>query len=195
MIEGVNWMLKPIIFAPLLLGAIATPAFAQDEPSPTSFSGPRVEALAGYDEGLVYGIGVGYDLRAGGVVIGFDGEATLSTSKECASSIFAPGDRLCARQGRDLFGGLRIGVPIGDKVLVYAKGGYSNIRLRTDYEDGTPGGLNDFDVGANLDGGRIAGGLELSLGSKAFIKGEYRYSNYEAGVTKHDGLAGIGIRF
>lgn len=188
-------MLRYAIFPFLAAGLAAGPALAQDEPSPTSFSGPRVEALAGYDEGLVYGVGVGYDLRAGGVVIGFDGEATLSTSKECASGIFVPGDRLCARQGRDLFGGLRIGVPIGDKVLVYAKGGYSNIRLSTDYDDGTPGGLNDFDVGANLDGGRVAGGLELSLGRRAFIKGEYRYSNYEAGVSKHDGLAGIGIRF
>ena len=185
-------MRKTIIALSLASGLAASPAFAQEK---APFEGVRVEGLAGYDEGFVYGGAVGYDLRAGGVVIGIEGEATDSTAEDCLDSALLPGDRLCALQGRDLFGGLRIGVPIGDKALIYAKGGYTNTRLIIDYDDGTAGGLGDSRVGDNFSGARVAGGIEFSLGGRAYIKGEYRYSNYEDGLDKHDGVAGIGIRF
>jgi outer membrane immunogenic protein len=192
-------MIRHFLAAAIAAGSLATPALAQDDPPPNAerpaFSGPRIEALAGYDEGLVYGLGAGYDFRAGGIVLGLDLEATDSTAKECATGLSLPGDELCARSGRDLFAGGRIGVVVGSKALIYAKAGYSNQRIAFRYDDGTAGGLANFNVHQSLDGGRVAGGIELGLGRHAFIKGEYRYSNYEAGVSKHEGLAGIGFRF
>jgi outer membrane immunogenic protein len=184
-------MIRHLIAAPLLLGAIASPALAAD---PEPFSGPRVEAIGGYDEGFVYGVAAGYDLRSGGIVIGLDAEATDSTAKECVSGLAVPGDRLCALAGRDLFVGGRIGVPVGARVLIYAKGGYSNARQTVRYVDPATS-ANSFDVSADLDGVRAAGGIELGLGKRVFVKGEYRYTNYEAGNEKHDAVVGLGIRF
>ena len=78
--------------------AVAMPAFAQESPEAT-FTGPRVEAILGYDilkagssidgtydennsiDGLLYGAGVGYDFDLGGIVIGAEGEITDSTAK------------------------------------------------------------------------------------------------------------------
>ena len=104
------------------------------------------------------------------------------------------GDRLCALAGRDLFVGGRIGVPVGAKALIYAKGGYSNARQTLRYVD-PAAAANSFDVSDDLDGVRAAGGIELGLGKRVFIKGEYRYTNYEGGNEKHDAVGGIGIRF
>ena len=182
-------MIRQMFAAPLLLGAIAAPAMAA-EPQP--FSGPRVEAIGGYDEGFVYGVAAGYDMRSGGIVLGLDAEATDSTAKDCLDSAFVPGDRLCALANRDLFVGGRIGVPVGSKALIYAKGGYSNYRQTLRYIDPA---ANTTDTSANLDGIRAAGGIELGLGKRVFVKGEYRYTNYEAGAEKHDGVVGLGIRF
>src|SRR3569832_2981567 len=80
--------------------ASAAPAAAQDRDSnATTFSGPRVGVLLGYDKlqpgssqsssisdnnsanGLLYGGDVGYEFDAGGVVLGVEGEVTGSTGK------------------------------------------------------------------------------------------------------------------
>ena len=52
-----------------------------------------------------------------------------------------------------------------------------------------------FELSRNLDGIRVGGGIEQRLGSRAYVKGEYRYSNYEAGAWKQEGLVGLGLRF
>ena len=38
-------------------------------------------------------------------------------------------------------------------------------------------------------------GAEVGLGNGAYLKSEYRYSNYEDGLGKNDILTGIGVRF
>ena len=75
--------MRKILVATLLTGAaVASPAMAQDA-NPT-FTGPRVEAILGYDhtgagssvdndnsrddqsiDGLLYGVGAGYDVNLG----------------------------------------------------------------------------------------------------------------------------------
>jgi outer membrane immunogenic protein len=37
--------------------------------------------------------------------------------------------------------------------------------------------------------------VEHALGSRAFVKAEYRYSNYEAGLSRNQVVGGIGLRF
>ena len=176
----------------------ATPASAQDEPAkaePADFTGPRVEAVAGYDEGLVYGVGAGYDVQAGRAVFGIEGEVTDSTSNECIADAFIAGDRFCARSDRDIYVGGRIGFVVAPRILLYGKAGYTNLKGKFTYEDGTAGTAQDFRYSDKLDGVRVGGGLQLGLGARSYIKAEYRYSDYEGGGRKHDGIVGLGLRF
>ena len=210
------------LFAAGSLFALATPAMAQDS---EDFSGFRVEALAGYDtsragstvdddsaadndqsiDGLNYGVGIGYDFDAGGVVLGLEGEYTGST----AETEFSDGDFEGfgignVETGRDLYVGARLGVKANDDLLVYAKGGYTNAsyNLRN----------TDFDGDINTDGYRVGAGIEYALSGRSFAKVEYRYSNYsnaeidfegdapdvdlpDVDIDRHQVMAGFGIRF
>ena len=64
----------------------ATPAAAQDS---QPFNGGHVEAITGYDhitdgdDGILYGIGAGYDFRTGNVVLGIEGEVLESSAGDC----------------------------------------------------------------------------------------------------------------
>ena len=101
--------MKKILFASAASAALlaATPALAQDAQDTTAVSGPRVEALVGYDRvkidgehdgGVLFGIGAGYDFAVGnGVSLGADVEATESTQKE------GDADVAQVKAGRDLY--------------------------------------------------------------------------------------------
>lgn len=180
--------MKTVIFAATAAAAVtfSAPAFAQND---ATFSGPRAEVIAGYDavktgnnglgtpDGFLYGVGLGYDLRVGGAVLGAEAEIADSTT----SRNLVGGGKL--ESDRDIYVGARIGAPIGDKALAYVKAGWTNARL----EAGS--------FGSNHDGIRVGGGLEYNLFSNLYVKGEYRYSNYEANVERHQIVGGLGIRF
>jgi outer membrane immunogenic protein len=211
--------------------AAAPPAFAQDGAQDGStFTGPRVEALIGYDinkagstidndanpnddesaEGLLYGIGAGYDLALGNAVVGVEGEFSDSTAK----TKFENGDfegfglgRVGA--GRDLYVGARAGFLVSPRTLIYAKGGYTNARYNVLARDGTTRLRESFDA----DGWRLGAGAEMALGQRTYAKLEYRYSNYSRGevdfedpdipdsrrfdidTDRHQIVAGVGVRF
>jgi outer membrane immunogenic protein len=193
--------MRKLIIAALAASALATPALAQDG---ARFSGVRVEGIAGWDrnqisggrsDGIHYGAGLGYDFRAGGAVLGIEGEAGDSTADECATGVTAAGDRLCAEAGRDLYVGGRVGALVGPSTLVYAKAGYANTRLRLDYDANLAGTTGDFTTHGDYDGLRVGGGIEQAIGRNAFVKAEYRYSNYEQGYEKHQVVGGFGFRF
>lgn len=188
--------MKKFALAAVAAAAFAAPAFAQDTaatgPAPDAqFAGFRVEALTGYDnvgvrgarnpDGVIYGAGIGYDIQADGWVFGVEGEYADSSTK----TNLGGGFRVVS--DRDLYVGGRVGFVAGDSLLVYAKAGYTNARLETD----GPGA----DFGVNLDGFRLGAGVEFALGTNLFVKGEYRYSNYESGGTRNQGLVGVGFRF
>jgi outer membrane immunogenic protein len=192
--------MRKYVLAALVAGAVAAPAMAQDK---APFTGVRVEGIAGWDRpnvagvkdnGIVYGVGAGFDFQTGGVVLGVEGEASDSTSKKCVGAFIVAGDRACSNAGRDLYAGGRIGGVVGANTLVYAKAGYTNGRINTDYT-GATGGPASFRLHQNLDGVRVGGGVEHSLGGNAFVKAEYRYSNYEHDVDRHQVVAGFGLRF
>lgn len=194
-------MRKFAIAAALLAGTIATPALAQDT---NNLGGFRIEGLVGYDrpsiedegtDGIAYGVGVGYDFQSGNAVFGVEAEATDSNADERVDGAVIPGDELRVRAGRDLYVGGRVGVGVGSNSLLYAKAGYTNARVRVDYEDGTAGTAADFTERGNLDGIRAGAGAQIGIGSNAYLKTEYRYSNYEAGVDRHQVVGGVGFRF
>ncbi len=203
--------MRKFIVAALLIGTAATPALAQDAPVNAAgtgprIAGPRIEGLIGYDapkdssNGLLYGVGVGYDFTVGGATAGVEAEYTDTDSDNCEEDVFVAGDELCAGLGRDLYVGGRVGAAFGSSSFVYAKAGYTNQRIRAEYDNGGSTLTSDAEEGDNLDGFRVGAGIEFGIptfgfGSSAYLKGEYRYSNYEQGLEKHQGLAGIGFRF
>ena len=178
--------------APLMFGAFtAVPALAQ-ETDPT-FTGPRVEATLGYDhvgagssvsnnngrddqkiDGLLYGGGVGYDVALGGLVAGAEGEITGSTARNSQNSYTSTFGYGRVRQGRDLYVGGRLGVLASPTTMIYAKGGYTNSRLRVLAGSTTQA----TDTSFNLDGYRVGAGVEHALSPNTYAKVEYRYSNY-----------------
>lgn len=193
--------MRKYLLAALCAGTLATPAFAQDQ---GNLSGFRIEGLVGYDrpsvqdesaDGVAYGVGVGYDFQSGNAVFGLEAEATDSSASERVAGAVLPGDELRVRAGRDLYVGGRVGAVVGGRTLLYAKAGYTNARVRVDYEDGTAGTVNDFTDRTNLDGVRAGAGAQFSIGSNAFLKTEYRYSNYQDGVDRHQVVGGFGFRF
>lgn len=193
--------MRKYALAALLAGVIATPAFAQETPN---LSGFRIEGLVGYDradienengDGVIYGVGVGYDFQSGGAVFGIEGEATNSTTDECVGDVVIQGDALCVGAGRDLYVGGRVGAVVGRNTLLYGKAGYTNARVRLDYEDGTAGTAADFTDGTNLDGVRVGAGAQFGIGNNAYLRTEYRYSNYQDGFDRHQLVGGFGFRF
>ncbi len=200
----------------LLASAIAVPAVAQDtaaEVARAPFTGPHIEALAGYDnvggeagrDGFLYGIGAGYDVQLGGVIAGVEGEWTDSTVRGSAPNLAVVGDSTSLRTDRDLYVGGRLGFAVAPSTLIYAKGGYTNARFKTVYNNGV-GGTTNF--GRTLDGYRLGAGVEQKFslfGPSGFVKAEYRYSNYsnlDVGTTdvkvdldRHQALVGVGVRF
>jgi outer membrane immunogenic protein len=168
--------------------ATASPATAQEQVVRDPFTGPRGEVLVGYDEGLLYGAAIGYDASIGNLVAGVEAELTDSTATDCIEDILG---RFCARAGRDFYLGGRLGAVIGTSTLLYGKAGYTNARVDYGFTNGP--GAGDFQE--TLQGFRIGAGLEKALGRSAYVKGEYRYSNYRDGADGHHGLIGIGVRF
>ncbi|AMO71983.1 outer membrane protein [Sphingorhabdus sp. M41] len=170
----------------IAVSALASPVLAQNN---TDFSGVKATAIAGYDnidldivgvdnvDGFLYGGSLGYDFQAGNIVYGVELEATESTGK-----ISNTAGRI--EVGRDLYAGGRLGYVVGGSTLLYTKAGYTNARSSSP-------GLG----GANGDGVRVGAGVEFNLSEKVFARGEYRYSNYEDGVSRNQGLVGLGVKF
>jgi len=194
--------MRKLILAALAASAAATPAFAQD----TGFTGPRAEAVAGWDhvsdgsinngsqDGAVYGGQIGYDFQAGTAVFGVEGEVTGATTRHRATGVLVAGDRLTASAGRDFYVGGRLGFTAGSRTLLYAKGGYTNARFDTHYVSGTSD-IRDHD---NADGWRLGAGAEVRLNQRVYAKAEYRYSRYDTSsieAERHQVLAGLGVRF
>jgi outer membrane immunogenic protein len=221
--------MRKILVATFLTGAAVaispiSPAIAQDV-GPT-FTGPRVEAILGYDhtgagssvdndngnddqsiDGLLYGVGAGYDVKLGSAVVGVEGEFTDSTSK---SSRTDPTDQFGfgrVKQGRDLYVGARAGILADPGTLVYVKGGYTNTKLGV--LAGNTNGVTDTSF--KLDGWRIGAGVERAINANTFAKVEYRYSKYEDAhidfanggsseefgidTDRHQVVASVGVRF
>lgn len=187
--------------AALVLSVISvTPALAQ-EASDRPFEGVTVTAIAGadlrFETRFVYGGQLGYDWQRDGTVFGVEAEATgVTDSERCYAHITSPTalDRLCGKAGRDLYIGGRIGRVVGGTNLLYLKAGYANVRSDFSYQDGGSG-TNDYSGSDIWSGVRAGAGVEKAVGRNVLIKAEYRYSDYAEGYSRHQAMAGIGLRF
>ena len=183
--------------AALALGA--SPAAAQTIGAPT---GARVEAVVGYDalrvdledfgideklkdNDLLYGVGAGYDFAVSpGLSAGVDVEYTDSNNKRD----FDDGEEnVEISTGRDLYAGGRVTLPISNTANLYAKAGYTTLKI-----DGEANGVSDSE---NLDGYRLGAGAQFGIAGRAYVGGEYRFSNYEQEVSRHQFAVTLGTRF
>ena len=184
-------VVKKILFATAAASAAllsASPAMAQ---AAAAVAGPRVEAVVGYDRvkalgekdgGALFGIGAGYDFAvAPAVSLGADVEATESTQKEGDEDIAQ------VKAGRDLYAGGRVTFAVSPDANLYLKGGYTNARLKA--TDGID------TISENFDGFRVGAGGQLTLTGKAYVGAEYRYSNYEQGLSRNQVALTVGTRF
>lgn len=199
-----NWILR--MTAILAATTAATPAFAQAD---KAFDGPWIGATAGYDnfsgdaeaessteDGIVYGVALGYDVNLNGFVLGVEAELTGSSIEASAVDLIEDGDTFTLDAGRDLYAGVRVGRMIGEKAMIYAKGGYTNQRFSTTYT------LDDEieEASGNSDGWRLGAGVEFDFGMP-FARIEYRYSEYgtfsdtELETSRHQAMVTAGLRF
>lgn len=187
--------------AGILIAFFPAAASARDNRPPVT-TGFRVEALTGYDyaafdsatsgNGLLYGVGLGYDIGLKRLRLGLEGEVTDSTAKKCFAFVGVAGS-FCLRTARDLYVGARLGGEVSRGVLLYGKAGYTNFReSNVDFIFGTI-----IRTHPNFDGFRVGAGAEFAIGRRAFVKAEYRLSYYERSkdFDRNQAVIGFGIRF
>jgi outer membrane immunogenic protein len=210
----------------LLAGAAlvaAAPALAQGGPEAT-YSGPRAEARINYDiigSGVTANVVVGDrgsfgdnssgQAFGGGAEVGYDhmisprlvvgAYAGIDFSM---TDINSPGHRPYSfSAGRNLYAGVRAGVPFARGAMVYVKGGYSNGNLRPKFGTGAdPTLFANYDE--NRSGFHVGGGVEVPISGQTYARGEYVYSKYQTfdvsstldvPFVRHQIVAAFGVRF
>lgn len=130
--------------------------------------------VSGSESGAMYGLTAGVDFVDDAMlVMGAEVEVSDSSVSDEVSDVYEIGDRIKLSAGRDIYVGARLGFKPTPRLLAYAKGGYSNGRIKASYSDST----GDYSASEDLDGWRLGAGLEYDL--VAFrLRGEYRYTDY-----------------
>lgn len=195
---------------------ISTPAMAAGAGGESPFGGFYAGAMAGIDgfetdtgggttdsetHFLVGGI-VGYDFTTSGALFGVEAELTESNVTAGQTNLFVAGDEARLGAGLDIYVGVRAGLLMGERALVYAKGGYSRADVKALYTlaGNTTSGSESFD------GYRVGIGAEFALGAHIATRFEYRYSHYDGGtlgpfgnrsidLARHQGTVGLLYRF
>lgn len=215
-------MKKYLLLGAVALTAVSTPAFAQE--SGAAMTGPRLEARAGWDhsdlgtalsdgdvievaggdeDGIAYGVEIGYDaMVGGGFILGAYAGIDFTTADHCEN--LGGGDEGCFEIGRNFTVGVRAGMPIGSNAAIYARGGYSNGRVAFTFNEGQS---DNFELGQNLDGFHVGAGAEFNLARNVYASANYVYTNYGSvdyadddfgfalETDRHQVLLGIGMRF
>jgi len=198
----------------LVAAAFASPAHAQD-----TGSGVRIELVGMIDninaEGLgednsnifnpnvdrdvdgAFGASVGFDfVRGPGIGVGVDVEYTRSTSRQNAFINNAVVGEV--KFTDDIYAGGRVTAPVSGSFSIVAKLGYT--RLNAEFEPT----VATFTLPAgsevptdHLSGIRAGIGLHFTGDDddNVYYGGEYRYSNYEQSVVRHQFGLVIGTRF
>jgi outer membrane immunogenic protein len=173
---------------------VASPAFAE------GFTGPRIEAHAGYDHvtaklkyedtafpddnvtakgstnGILYGVGIGYDYPVGDSwILGVEANFDLANNDRC-EEVFGD-DAACFKVKRDLSVGARVGTALGKSTLFYVGAAYVNGKAKVSYTDDLDP-TNNFAFSDTRGGWRASAGIEMAFAGKAYAKAEYRYTHY-----------------
>jgi outer membrane immunogenic protein len=121
------------VFGALALAATATAVEARP------FDGPYVGADVGYEDsgrldhgGVTYGAFAGYDLKVGSrFVVGAEGrigDSSIRHELVRSGPVFTTAAR--SSIGRHVGGAVRVGFLAGARTLLYARGGWENVKVR-----------------------------------------------------------------
>jgi outer membrane immunogenic protein len=193
----------------LTAALLATAGVASAEP----FDGPFVGVQAGWEQADVgtastplgdLALGRSNDTVTGGLFAGYDYKLTprivagveaginLTDSDDLART--AGGTTVAIDPERSLDLTARLGYLATDTTLVYARGGYSNLRAET-VRTTAAGTLSDT---GNRDGWLLGAGVERTLSDTISTRLEYRYTDLSEGDGKfdrHQLLVGVAYRF
>lgn len=186
---------------------LASPAPAQEAPDQggePATAGFRIEALlgaervGGFEHGALYGGRIGYDLRvAPNLLLGVDAELNdVTTDQELAGSPIVADDRVLD-DGPDFYVGGRMSLMLSRRFRIHGALGLTRARqssfflIDPNQPLGPIGGEESYRSGY-----RASIGGQLSIGRRAFLGAEYRYSDYgERFVTRNQLVGSIGFRF
>ena len=152
--------------------------------------------------GFVAGIQLGYNLQAGPVVFGIEGDlGDLGLHGDAATNFPLVGGDTSSRTDADFYTTVRGRLGIAaDDWLFYATAGYFGADTRVSIVDtcttSPPCGFSSIDAPDKSfrSGWTVGGGIEAALGSAWTAKAEYLY--YDLGSTTVTGLAaGTGPQF
>jgi outer membrane immunogenic protein len=156
--------------------------------------------------GVNYGVVGGYNFAADQFLFGVEGELSDGGDSKTASFSGAPipglapaGITTSARKDLGVRGSLRgrIGVPVGERALVYATGGVAIARAKTTASvvaNGAPTVAWNGEKKDTLTGWTLGAGAEVKLSPQIHVRGEYLY--YDLGdqtVTAAGNTAVRGI--
>lgn len=175
----------------------SAPALAQE------FQGPYVGAQVGWSQDKA--VGDKQDAFTGGVFAGYDHHVTPNVVLGVEGGFSLGADDRVGPYGDDNASfnpsysfdlSARAGYVLGERTLLYARGGYANVRSRLtrDIEDVTVSSRD------NYDGWFAGGGVERKLLDNVSTRVEYRYSDFgnddDLGkYERHQVLAGVAYRF
>jgi outer membrane immunogenic protein len=187
-----------LLIATAAVAVAAFPAQAQDTGGTGTFTGPRIQAQAGLDRvGLQvrdvrsfngrgdfggsqqdnepsYGGEVGFDFDLGGFVVGAYAGADFSNAAE----VFTTPRAVTLEADRNLYAGARVGIVLGDRAMVYGKGGLSRGNVDVTFGPGAvTTGFDDVD--GERDGYHFGGGVEFALTQNFYIRGDYTHTEYD----------------
>ena len=136
---------------------------------------------------------LGYDHRVGDrVVLGAEAGVQVGADDEVVRN--AGGSRITVDPKHSFDVTARAGYLVGDNTLLYARGGYTNAKVRTSVSDAA--GFRS--ASENRDGWLVGGGLEHALSENVSARAEYRYSDFGdggSGFDRHQALFGLSYRF
>jgi outer membrane immunogenic protein len=149
--------------------------------------------IDGKKQSVTTGIYAGYDKRINDkVVIGAETGLDFATDDEVQVSDAGTSYSIDPKYSIDLTA--RAGFLLNPQTLVYARGGYTNARIRTTISDG----LGTESASSSQDGWLAGVGVERSISDIASARIEYRYSKLSEGDgedKRNRLLAGVSYRF
>lgn len=185
--------------------AIAMAVLPGAAASAQTFTGPRIQVTAGWDQlrfdlarygpghdresNLGWGAEAGYDVAVGSNLVAGMQVGVSASGADHDYSDGVTSHHIDARRDIDL--SARLGMRISRNALLYGRAGYTNFRIG---DESTTAGVTTT-AATNLDGVLLGAGLEVAVSPAVYVTSEYRYSNYQDGISRNQIRTGLGVRF
>lgn len=155
----------------------------------TNFGATSVNASK---DSAIWGALLGYDKKYGKFVVGGEAGLNFGTSDKVTGGTAATQVTMDPKRSIDLTA--RAGYLVMPQTLIYARGGYTNDRVRTTLASaGTT-----MTASEDRDGWLVGGGIERAITPKVSARVEYRYADLSNGhgqYDRHQVLSGIVFHF